>query len=219
MVEPNIFEAQINEHAVFQDELLERERVVWTGKPDPNIIFGAEDWFMIPFSIFWTGFSLVWEAAACGMFFVNKHSGTNTIPSGIDLFTYIFPLFGLPFVLIGLYLLFGRFIYKHYLRKKTFYAVTDQRVIIVTTLGNKNMRALELDKIEEISKTVNSTGRGTLVFGISTSFINYDSRKQQVGGVVQGNSFNDIPDATGVHKEILTLRETVIARKKTDPQV
>ncbi len=42
------------------------------------------------------------------------------------------PLFGLPFVAIGFFMLGGRFVGDVLARRSTFYALTDRRVMIVT---------------------------------------------------------------------------------------
>ena len=42
---------------------------------------------------------------------------------------------GIPFVAIGLYLVVGRFFYKRWDRRRTRYAITDQRVVIIRSAG------------------------------------------------------------------------------------
>lgn len=47
---------------------------------------------------------------------------------------WLFPLFGVPFVLLGLYIIVERFFLDAKIRKSTGYAVTNRRAIILTTL-------------------------------------------------------------------------------------
>jgi len=68
------------------DETLHR-----AGMPNPNIIFHSDDWAAIPFSLLWTGFFVFWE------FGVWKQQST-----------FMF-LWGIPFLLIGNYMVWGRF--------------------------------------------------------------------------------------------------------------
>ena len=75
--------------------LRQGERLRWVGQPDPRVRFSAADLFLVPFSIMWGGFALFWELQA--------------VVSGGPFF---FTLWGIPFVLMGLYFIFGRFIYK-----------------------------------------------------------------------------------------------------------
>ena len=88
------------------------ETVLWRGRPQPGRIITSQDVVMIPFSIFWCGFAFFWEYTAL----------QNGAP-------FFFALFGLPFIAVGLYLVFGRFIHTAWLRKRTAYVITDLKII------------------------------------------------------------------------------------------
>jgi hypothetical protein len=90
-----------------------QERLLWSGRPDPDVVFSSRDIFLIPFSLMWGGFALFWEGAVIV-------GGTNAF----------FILWGIPFVLIGLYMIFGRFIAKKRWRRRAAYGVTDQRALV-----------------------------------------------------------------------------------------
>lgn len=132
-------------YGVFEDDLLKNERLLWVGQPDPKALFTVADIFLIPFSIFWSGFVLIFVAviSKVGWFGV---------------------LFILPFVLLGVYFLVGRFIYKIWKRKNTFYAVTTRRVLILTTLFTRSLQAVFIDTIPTVHKSARF-GRGTITFG------------------------------------------------------
>jgi hypothetical protein len=92
---------------IIQKELDSGERLLWAGSPKQGVIFRGADVFMIPFSVLWGGFAIFWE------FMVLQIPSGNAGPADI-----IFPFFGVPFVLVGLYMIFGRFIYESKKREK-----------------------------------------------------------------------------------------------------
>src|SRR5215469_2573528 len=104
-------------------ELEAGESLLWSGQPRKGIVFRSSDLFLIPFSIFWGGFALFWEGSVLSE---ARRSGNS-----ISLFMV---LWGIPFVLIGLYLMFFRFIVDARRREHTCYGLTDRRAIIVTGL-------------------------------------------------------------------------------------
>jgi len=84
-----------------QPELTSGETVLWAGQPDTHVIFHREDLIMVPFSLLWGGFAVFWEAGASGYW------GTGAHPSAQWTFGM---LWGIPFVLIGQYIIWGRFL-------------------------------------------------------------------------------------------------------------
>jgi hypothetical protein len=106
----------------FQRELLSGESIHWAAMPNPSVIFHSDDLFTIPLSLLWCGFFIFWEADALG-FWGNAHRN-----SGPD---YAFGLFGIPFILIGQYMIWGRFVWDAYLKRRTYYAITNRRVLVM----------------------------------------------------------------------------------------
>jgi len=137
-----------------QKELDSGERLLWAGAPKQGTLLKSSDIFMIPFSLLWGGFAIFWETMALQI--PSNKAGTVDI---------VFPLFGIPFVLVGLYMIFGRFIYDSRKRSRTFYGLTDQRAIIVSGLFGKNVKSLNLKTMSEVSLSENQNGYGTIVFG------------------------------------------------------
>lgn len=99
------------------------EQLQWEGAPDPRVIFSKQDLVLVPFSMLWTGFAFFWEAAAL--------SG-GWLPGGV---------FGLPIIAIGLYMVFGRFFYKRWDRRRTRYVVTNRRALVLRSGGRKLQEA------------------------------------------------------------------------------
>jgi hypothetical protein len=95
------------------------ERLLWSGRPDPEVRFAPIDAFLVPFSVMWGGFAVVWEvtvlASGAGPFFV---------------------LWGIPFVLMGLYFMVGRFVYKQRRKRQTAYGLTNTRAIVAVGVSS-----------------------------------------------------------------------------------
>jgi hypothetical protein len=120
-------------------------------------MFRVQDVFLIPFSVLWCGFAIFWEASVL--------SSIRKAPA-------FFALWGIPFVAIGLYMVFGRFIADALARARTLYGVTDRRVIIVSGLTTRSTKSLLLPGLTEIEVQERSDGRGSLVFGRSNGYAN-----------------------------------------------
>jgi len=131
-----------------QHHLLPGERILWVGRPDERILFAPGDAYLIPFSIFWAGFAVFWEAGAL-------RSGAGPL----------FAVWGIPFVAIGLYLVVGRFFYKRYRKRRTLYAVTTRRALILTSVRGERLDAVFLNQCPAVTKRVHSNGVGSISFG------------------------------------------------------
>ena len=124
------------------------ERLIWSGKPRGGFRLSAQDFFLMPFSLIWCGFVCFWEWAV-----VTSHS------------PLVMKLWGIPFILIGIHLLAGRFFVDALQRSKTFYAVTEDRILIVTNLLFKNVKSVNLRTLGEISLGERNDGSGSILLG------------------------------------------------------
>lgn len=178
---------------VFKNDLLQGEKILWLGRPDPNALFSSADTFMIPFSLLWGGFAFFWEAT---VFFTPA--------------PFFFKLFGIPFVLMGLYFIFGRFIYKKMRKEKTYYAVTDKRVIILSNLFSKHLEAAFINTIPTMNKSIKGNGSGTIVFGNPNMFASwYGNTGLEFFGMYYGvnvPTFYDVTEANRVYDMVNELR-------------
>jgi hypothetical protein len=139
---------------VVSSQLDSNERLLWAGKPRGGIRLRGQDAFLIPFSLLWGGFMIFW------MFMAWKGSSKAHYPGA-----RAFPLFGVPFVLIGLYLIFGRFFADARMRARTSYGVTNERVIIISGLFSQQTKSLQLRTLTDVSLTQRADGSGTITFG------------------------------------------------------
>lgn len=134
--------------SVVEGELHEHEQLFWRGQPRRGIRLRPCDAFLIPFSLLWCGFAIFWEF--------------GVVSSGAPWF---FVLWGIPFVLVGLYFVFGRFLADAKAREKTYYGVTEERIIIISGLFSRRVKSLNLRTLSDISLTEKSDSSGTITFG------------------------------------------------------
>jgi hypothetical protein len=130
-------------------ELTRDERLIWSGVPQPGLRWRSSDWFAVPFALFW-----------CYMVF-GIHGG-GAYPPRTPF--YLQPQ-AIPFALIGFYVLIGRFFVDWYQRSRTYYGLTDQRVIIVDGMFNRRVKSLTLATLTDISLSERSNGSGSISFG------------------------------------------------------
>lgn len=155
------------------------EYVLWTGRPGRGRLLSGNDVFMIPFSILW-----------CGMAIYIEHTAFS---SNAPLF---FKLWGIPFVLFGLYITVGRFIHMAYLRRRTQYAVTNQKLISVC--GQKVHILRGNDRLE-MRITVRSDGSGTIRFGPERGYA-YANRQREAAWPGAGFAFENIADVARIEQ-------------------
>lgn len=136
----------------FQPYLLADERVLWTGRPKQGIVFSGKDVLLVPFSLMWGGFAIAWNAA---VWFAPFGGGSGDGPD------WFFRLWGLPFLVVGLYLIAGRFFHDARLRRRLHYAVTDQRVLV---LRGSKFTSLDMRRLPRLDLAEHRDGTGTLAF-------------------------------------------------------
>jgi hypothetical protein len=129
-------------------ELASSEKVLWSGTPRQGLMLRPADALMIPFSLLWGGFAVFWEY--------------SVVKGGAPFF---FTLWGIPFVAIGLYIIVGRFFTDSALRRRTYYAVTNERIIIVSGLFKETVKSLSLRNLSDMSLSTRPDGSGTITLG------------------------------------------------------
>jgi hypothetical protein len=200
MVSPAAGQLPIN------DLLSPGEHVLWSGQPPQGlVVLRAQDLAIVPFFVVWTGFSLFWEAMAVGMLFVD---GESLLSPALCM-----PLFGLPFVGIGLYMLGGRFIMDIPVRRNTYYALTDRRAMIVSGVRDRNVTSMPLDKIENVDMTLHRNGCGTLKFAgdrnVRMARVNYS-----MNGINYGvPTFDHIQEPKRVYDLVLKAQDDLMVRQ------
>lgn len=138
-----------------RDTLSRNEKILWTGRPKTGIIFRAYDIVVIPFSLLWFGFAIFWEY--------------NVLKMGVGFMA----LFGLPFIVTGLYISVGRFFVDVFKRKHTIYGITDNRVVIKSGMFIKSIKSFNIKTISDLTFKEKADGSGTISFGPFTNSNGY----------------------------------------------
>ena len=183
------------EQEILQPFLEKEEKILWIGLPKQGILFSWVDIFLIPFSILWGGFSFFWEWMAL-----------QGLMEGEEAFAFIFPIVGIPFVMVGLQLMIGRFFSDKRRRKNTIYALTNQRVLFKY---KEELSYYKLEDLRDIRVSEKKDGSGSVFFVDTYStqpiFENttWPSRKKQLV------SFDQIQGVQEVHEQILKAQKNI----------
>jgi hypothetical protein len=195
--------------AQVQPELLSGESLLWSGQPLTKVLFHQRDLFAIPFSLLWGGFAVFWEWGVTGR--LGGSGRSHSAPA-------LFELWGIPFVVMGQYLIWGRFLYTAWRKGRTYYAVTNRRVIVISQGFSTKLIDGYLRNLNSVSLTMRSNGIGTIEFGptalaLSNWTFGQRSRSNQIDIDLSSLAFFDIPDARPVYQIIQSQREQTM---KTD---
>lgn len=159
--------------------LWEGERLVWMGCPNVARFAVRKSWNTFLFGIPFTAFSLFWEynAASKGLFF---------------------QLWGIPFIAVGFGMLASP-LWQYWRGQKTIYAVTNQRLLIITGGIFPSVKSFTPSDVDDIERQESPDGSGTIIF----------ARKKRSGG--KGGAYTvkigffAIPDVRKVERFIVEL--------------
>ncbi|MGH1334549.1 MAG: hypothetical protein ACRBFS_00365 [Aureispira sp.] len=161
------------------------QSLIWTGRPIRGFRLRKADWALIPFSLVWGGISFGWETVAVA---------TDA--------ALLFQLAGIPFVIIGLYMIFGRFFHDKWYRSRTFYGLTKDALIIKRPKIAETIPFTDLNNLE-VQEGKN--GRGSLSFQL-----NYNTKKKQFPMVpAMGNTIDAIENVGAAYRIIRNYKKAV----------
>ena len=194
-------------YLAIQPELSPGESILWAGQPSPRITFHKQDLFLVPFSLMWGGFAIFWEAGVAGFW---GSSGTRS--GGPWLLGLIW---GIPFVVIGQYMIWGRFLYAAWEKKRIHYAVTNRRVIAVQCGSGRQMASCYIDTLPSLTKEGRANGVGTLRFAQVAAAATGRATSASWDGLAVGAvpALVDIDDVDSVYRLVSDLREKTRAAR------
>src|SRR5262245_25640227 len=161
------------------------EGLLWSGAPNP----GRMALSTLPATVFgipFTGFAAFWMYTA---FTMTSKPGS---PPGPWMF---FPLFGIPFLLIGLGMLTAP-LWAFLAAARTLYAVTNKRAMIVSRVFSTSVRSYLHADIHDLQRVERGGGEGDVFFA------NRDIVTRSGGVVRKRIGFLGIPDVRSVEQLI-----------------
>lgn len=159
----------------FQSTLLPQERILWQGKPARGILLGGIDFFLIPFTFLW----------GIGAF-AGVVNSIQKEPENLLNF-----VIGIPFVFMGIYMMFGRFLVDMWVRRNMSYAVTNKRILIKRNGLFAQFTSIKLNALTDVQMNRSLYG-GTLRFSAVKSFNNM--------GISMSPSLDRIPQFIGIEQ-------------------
>lgn len=177
-------------------ELLPGEKVEWTGRPNPSVVFHKEDWFLVPFSLLWGGFAIFWLLGASGIWDSWSKSSNNT-------FQYFGVIWGTPFVIVGQYFIWGRFLYARWRKNRTYYVLTNRRALIARNgLRGRSSSSAYFENLSVIDRWVRRDGIGSISFGGSVT----GDWQWGRSSVPRPPTFDDVDEADSVYQIVIRLQ-------------
>ena len=163
-------------------EMRAGEKTQWVGYPIPTKFAIKEGTTTFLFGIPWTAFVLFWEY--------------NAIKSG----PLIMQLWGIPFVVIGLYLLTSP-LWEFWRARRTIYVVTNQRLLILNGLLRPSRRSFAPADIGSLEVDVGYNGVGSIIFSREPE------SDGEGGSTVKRIGFKAIPNVREAEDHIVLLKE------------
>ncbi|MFO0829190.1 MAG: hypothetical protein U0572_13705 [Phycisphaerales bacterium] len=181
-------------------ELEPSERLLWMEQPIPRFFSGASLGAFL-FAIPWTAFAIFWICGAAGFKVPDLSKGGASL----------FPLFGLPFVLIGLAML-STPIWAYRGMRRTIYVVTDRRAIVFEGGRKTTIRSFEPSRLKDVFRREKRDGSGDVVFeqGLTTG-PRGSSRSYDLG-------FLGVRDPRSVEQIVKKLSQQAVAPLPTAPR-
>lgn len=177
-------------------ELAAGERLLWTGTPDPRrmlIVLGM--WI---FAIPWTLFACAWTGIAFSVYL----SSIGSEQGSVAYWTWIFPLWGTPFIAVGLWMM------KKPLdiledAKHTIHALTNERLITLTMRKGREVKTASIRKLGPVRYKEKGQGWGDL----------YAETGSHIDG--EGDRITDRFEMVAV-PEVATLHRLLIEAKRSE---
>lgn len=176
---------------VMQQELAPGEKLIWADRPARMASFARQHVAQALFGIPFFAFAVFWTAMAFTM--------TSGAGGDMSWLRYVFPLFGIPFILVGAALLLSP-AYAAFAGRRIVYGLTDRRVI--TREGRGRVTSFALADLDAIERRDHRDGMGDIVYRREHIIRSRGSHTKQHG-------FFGIREAQRVEQAIRRAREAL----------
>ena len=193
------------------------ERLLWSGRPRQGIIFRPADSFLFAFS---SVFIIIPLFLMCMVFYADPDTNVIFLGKSVKMGDHIFyPSFFIAFfsifLVVGLYIGFGRFFFDSHSRKRLFYGVTNRRAIIVQERRRPIVTSYEIETLNNLHLVEHGNNRGTI--GLSGKvppdyIISNSSHDDERVGPDYDSTFYQIDDAAKVMHVLQEQRQELKRR-------
>jgi hypothetical protein len=197
-----LFELSDELRTSVESELNSQEQIIWVEQPDSWRLARATLPVLL-FAIPWTAFALFWTSMAA----VGVGQG-----AGMGPLRWAFPLFGVPFIVIGLGMLSSPY-WAFRSAKRSVYILTTQRAILLHGgWFSINVRSFEPAALTSLDRKQRRDGSGDLIF-------THDWRPHNNGHAAGNNvGFVAVRDVKHVEDLVRTLAQQAAGRSKTSEE-
>lgn len=136
--------------AKIRPELNTGEKLLWSGMPRQDFHVQRGDKVLLGLGVFWL-FTVVYA--------MTNAAEARHVPTFVQ-------VWAVPGLLIGAYAFFGRYLVDKYKRARTWYGVTDQRILVITSWLRPAVEKLSLRGLD-VQLHGRADGSGLITFGTS----------------------------------------------------
>jgi hypothetical protein len=183
---------------VMADEMQRGEKLIWAERPVSLRAHMKQKLGMALFGVPFLAFALFWTAGAASM-------GAG---APMDWIAMVFPLFGIPFIAVGLGLVLSP-LWAGYRARRLIYAISDRRAIIGDFSRTAKIRSWPHTDLDNLQRDENSDGSGNVLFASSLV-------RQKNGVAVVREGFVGIGDARRIEHELMNLRKAALRAEADD---
>ncbi|MGD9886881.1 MAG: helix-turn-helix domain-containing protein [Bacilli bacterium] len=140
---------------LFRGYLNAGEVIQWSGKPKRNPKLHHLP--LTAFGLVFLSFSIFWTIMASKM-------------------TSLMALFGIPFIIVGVYLVFGKKLQSRTINTQIYYAVTDERILILRHGGQDNLIQVNINQLTNVILTPSIDNTSSITFYSRNEMGFYNSR-------------------------------------------